>query len=469
MRMSNRNKPSHLARAASCVLVTMMLETTPVSAAITIASDPILYWNDITISFATAFTPGGAPAQARAYAMVNIAMHDAVNATRGSPDLSYLTGVIAPGGDSRAAAAQAAHDVLVALNPVNTGQYDTALANSLALIGAGSAKTNGIATGMAYAAAIIANRTGDGSATAAIPYTTTGLPGDYRLTPGVAAAAIPGWGNVKPFVLSGADLTALDPGPPPALGSAAYAADYNEVKEIGSLTSVTRTLDQTASALFWDVSNGGTWIRAGLVIAEDEGLDTLQLSRVFATLSTGIADASIGVFDAKYDYRLWRPITAIQLGETDGNDATGGDANWNSLFAAPGHPSYISGHSGISAVSSTILQSFFGDDEAFTFSIGPDTRSFTSLSQAELDAANSRLWGGIHFRFDNDAGLALGRGVGARVLARGLFAAVPEPSSWAMMIAGFACVGIGLRARRQSLNRSDGRSRLSTRPRQVTA
>lgn len=430
--------------AAACLLGTASFAATPAAAAITIASDPILYWNDIAIRFATGFTPGGAPAQARAYAMVNIAMHDAVNATRGNAHRSYLTGVSTPGGDSRAAAAQAAHDVLVALNPANSAQYATSLSASLALIGDGTAKTNGVATGQAYAAAILARRTGDGSSVIA-PYTSTNLPGDYRLTPGVAAAALPKWGDVQPFVLSSA--TEVPVGPPPSLGSAEYAAAYNEVKEIGSLGSLTRTVDQTNSALFWDVSNGGTWIRAGLVVAEDEGLDTLGFAGAFATLAVGIADASIAVFKAKYDYRLWRPITAIQLGDTDGNDATIADATWTSLFAAPGHPSYVSGHAGISGVASEILKSYFGDTEAFSFSIGPDTRSFTSLSQAAQDAADSRLWGGIHFRFDNEAGLALGRQVGTNILKRGVFAAVPEPSSWAMMILGFALAGWKLRSR----------------------
>ncbi len=205
-------------------------------------------------------------------------------------------------------------------------------------------------------------------------------------------------------------------GPPPTLGSAEYAAAYNEVKEIGSLSSLTRTVDQTNSALFWDVSNGGTWIRAGLVVAEDEGLDTLGFAGVFANLAVGIADAT-----------------------------------WTSLFAAPGHPSYVSGHAGISGVASTILQPYFGDTEAFSFSIGSDNRSFTSLSQAAQDAADSRLWGGIHFRFDNEVGLASGQQVGTNVLRRGIFASVPEPSSWAMMIFGFALAGWKLRscARRQ--------------------
>ncbi len=438
------SKRKLLTFTTACLVAATSIAATPAVAAITIASDPILYWNDIAIRFATAFSPGGAPAQARAYAMVNIAMHDAVNATRGNAHRSYLTGISTPGGDSRAAAAQAAHDVLVALNPANSAQYATSLSASLALIGDSSAKANGVATGQAYAAAILSRRAGDGSSVIA-PYTSTNLPGDYRLTPGVGAAALPAWGNVQPFVLSSANEVPV--GPPPTLGSTAYAAAYNEVKEIGSLGSLTRTADQTNSALFWDVSNGGTWIRAGLVVAEDEGLDTLGFAGAFATLAVGIADASIAVFKAKYDYRLWRPITAIQLGDIDGNDATVADPTWTSLFASPGHPSYVSGHASISGVASTILQSYFGDTEAFSFGIGPDSRSFSSLSQAAQDAADSRLWGGIHFRFDNDAGLALGRQVGTHVLRRGIFASVPEPSSWAMMIFGFALAGWKLRSR----------------------
>lgn len=444
MRRSNMIKSGRIALA-----VCGLLATTPAFAAITITSDPILYWNDMALRLATAFTPGGAPAQARAYAMVNIAMYDAVNATRGSPNRSYLTGVTSFGGDSRVAAAQAAHDVLVALNPVNAGQYDAALVSSIAQFGGAAANANGIATGAAYAAAILADRTGDGASTAGTPYVSTGLPGDYQFTPGVTAAVTPGWGNVRSFVNSSSQMAALDPGPPPALDSAAYKTAYDEVRDVvnelkGSSLTVEQQ-DQRNSAFFWDVSNGGTWLRVGLTIAEDEGLDTLGLARVFATLSTGLADAAIGVWDAKYDYRLWRPITAIQNGAIDGNPLTDGDPNWTPLFATPGHPSYVSAHSGLSAAGSTILESFFGDDEAFTFSIGPDSRSFTGLRQAELDAANSRLWGGIHFRFDNDAGLAIGRQVGANVLSSGVFGAVPEPSSWMMMIAGFAIAGFALR------------------------
>lgn len=433
---------------ASLLLASAACFAGSAQAAITVTSDPILYWNNLAIGVPGNVAPS-APAQARVVAMLNIAMHDAVNATAGGPNRSYLSGVTTPGGDSRAAAAQAARDVLVALNPANTAQYDAALASNLALIGNGTAKTNGIATGAAYAAAVLANRTGDGASTANIPYTTTGLPGDYRPTTPGGTPALPGWGNVKTFVLSSVNDVA--PAPPPALTSAAYAAAYNEVKDIGALNSATRTVDQTNSALFWDISNGVTWMQVGLLVAEDEGLDTLGFARVFALLSTGLADALIAGFDSKYDNRLWRPVTAIQLGDTDDNAATVGDANWNSLFASPLHPSYVSTHSALSGTASTILQSFFGDDEGFEFYIGSEFRKFTSLSQAEMDAANSRLWGGIHFRFDNEAGLTLGRQIGNRALASGAFAAVPEPSSWVMMIAGFGIMGIGLRARRRNV------------------
>ncbi len=456
MRVMIQTKISRPALLASCLFAIAMLGTAPASAAITVASDPILYWNDVALQNVVT----NAPAQARIFAMVNIAMHDAVNATLGGPNRGYLSHVGNHGGDSRSAAAQAAHDVLVALNPANTAAYDAALVSSLALVGGGAARTNGVATGAKFAAAILANRTGDGSA-AVVSYTTTGLPGDWRPTPpGFGPPAVPQWGGVKTFVLSAADAAAVHPGPPPLLGSGEYAAAYNEVKDIVvALKGATLTpeqQDEKNSAFFWDVANGGTWIRIGLTIAEDEGLSTLQLASAFATLSTGLADAAIEGFAAKYEYRFWRPVTAIQLGDTDGNAATIGDASWTPLFGTPAHPSYISTHSDLSAAGASILTAFFGDDEGFTFSIGGDTRSFTSLSQAKLDAANSRLWGGIHFRFDNEAGLALGEGIGARVLSADYFQAVPEPSTWAMLLTGFGVIGIATRRRRTAAARSGG-------------
>lgn len=406
-------------------------------AAITVTSDPILFWNER----ATTLMAAGPPVQTRAYAMMNIAMYDAVNSILGGPNHFYTSGVAGFGGDIRAAASQAAFSVMSALDAPNAALYQAALDSSLALVADPGAKALGIATGNAYASAVLGMRATDG-ANMPVPYVPTGAPGDYVLT-GAGNAAVPHWGGVTPFVMSSGDQFRAPP--PPALTSADYAAAYNEVKEIGSATSATRTDDQTASALFWDAANGSPWMRIGLAVAEDEGLSTMGNAQTFSLLSTGLADALIAGFDSKYEYRLWRPVTAIRQGALDGNAATEGDAAWTSLFAAPLHPSYVSTHSVLSGVGATILSSIFGDDEGFTITIAGDTRSFTGLQQAAQDGADSRLWGGIHFRFDNEAGLAMGRQIGANALASGAFGAVPEPASWALMISGFALVGAVMR------------------------
>jgi hypothetical protein len=423
-----------LATAALATLA--VIAATPATAAITVESDPILYWNQTMVGLVVA----SPPAQTRVYAMVNIAMHDAVNATVGRPNHSYLKGVGISGGDSRAAASQAARNVLVALDPANTAQYDAALAASLALVPDGPAKTNGVANGAAHAAAILAKRATDG-ATASFPHVPGANPGDWRPTPpAFAPGALPHWGGVDPFLMTTGDQ--FRPAPPPALDSAEYAAAYDEVKEIGALGSATRTADQTASALFWDAANGSPWLRIGLLVGEDEALDTIGFARSYALLTTSLADALIAGFDAKYEYTLWRPVTAIQLGDTDGNDATLGDAMWQSLFPAPAHPSYLSTHSALSGAGAGVLIAMFGDTQAFEFAIGGDSRAFTGLEQAALDGANSRLWGGIHFGFDNAAGLATGYGISQWALAGRAFNPVPEPATWAMLLLGFVTVGL---------------------------
>lgn len=418
----------------------------PASAAITFKSDPIIFWNDVTLS--TLITPTGPLAsplfQTRGYAMVNIAMHDAVNAATGGTNRSYLSGVTTSGGDSRAAASQAAYSVLVALNPGAQSSLQTALDASLAEVLDPVARAQGIATGQAYAAAIMGLRANDKS-TPPGSYTSTGLPGDWRPT-GMAGAAAPHWGGVTPFILNSGNQ--FSPGAPPARGSDEYADAYNEVRTVGSVSGQAdgfRTQDQTDSALFWDAANGQPWLRIGVAVAADETMSTLQFASAFALLTSSMADALIAGFDAKYTNRLWRPITAIQLGEFDGNDATVGDPGWNSLFPAPSHPSYVSTHSALSGAGSTILDAFFGDDEGFTITIDGTSRKFDGLAHAAEDGANSRLWGGIHFRFDNDAGLKLGQDIAQFALDGSSFDPVPEPATWGMMIAGFALVGGAMR------------------------
>jgi len=236
------------------------------------------------------------------------------------------------------------------------------------------------------------------------------------------------------------------PAPPPSLDSAQYLAAYNEVKEIGSATSATRTADQTNSALFWDASNGTTWIRIGVDVIADDGLSTFDNARVMAKLSTAVADSLIAGFDAKYTYNFWRPVTAIREGDNDGIAETIGDPGWSPLFNTPAHPSYLSTHSLQSGAASVVLLSLV-QDQAFCDTIGPDTRCFAGIGEAAQDAANSRLWGGIHFRFDNEIGLATGQAIGQWALNQAAFNAVPEPASWALMIIGFGLTGGALRRR----------------------
>lgn len=438
-----------LSSASLVALVAGMLSLSPAQAAVGPTDDPVLYWNSIVVST----VPGGPPVQSRSAAIVNIAIFDAVNAALGKPNNGYSTGVAVTGGDTRAAASQAAHDVLVKLNPGGTATYDAALAASLSQVSNVAARTAGVATGAAYATAILATRGTDGAAGAgAVPYTAAPDPGVWRPTPpGNLPAALPGWGAVTPFVLdSGSQFR---PGPPPALGSPEYAAAYNEVMALGSLTNSTRTADQTASAKFWANANGLTWLQIGVETAADNGLSTLANATLFALLTTSVGDAFIAGFDTKYTYDFWRPVTAIQNGNLDGNPLTIGDPNWTSLITAPNHPGYLSTHSIASGAGATILGTLLGQ-EGFCTTLGTGanalTQCFSSFAQAEQNAADSRLWGGIHFAFDNAAGLTAGESIARFSLADGIFQAVPEPSTWAMMLIGFGFIGMRIRRDRRS-------------------
>ena len=429
--------------AAFAVLTTCAVAATA-HAEVAASGDPALYWNQVLSKGLT----GSPTVTSRSYAMVSAAIYDAVNATTGKTHAEFVTGVPTSGGDTRAATAVAARNMLVALNPAKTADYDAALSASLALVPDGVAKTKGMATGAAIATASLAARVGDGS-TAPSTYAPTPGVGHWQPTPPAGLpAAVPQWADVTPFVMSSPDQ--FRPGPPPNVGSAAYAAAYNEVMTIGSATSGVRTADQSASASFWAQASGtAPWLQAGLGIAEGAGLPSIENARLFALISTSIADSVIGIWDAKYEYDFWRPVTAIRAGDADGNDLTAGDALWTPFITTPNHPSYISGHSGVSSAGATILESFFGDAHHFCLLASGLSRCWDGFEEAALDAANSRLWGGIHWRFDNEAGTALGRQVGQYALNSRAFDAVPEPAAWGLMILGFGYAGGLLRRSRR--------------------
>jgi hypothetical protein len=430
--------------AAVFAVLTACLGATAAQAQVPASGDPALYWNQVLSSGLA----GSPTVTSRSYAMVSAAIYDAVNATTGETHNAFVTGVATPGGDTRAATAVAAYNMLVALNPSKIAVYDASLSASLALVPDGAAKTNGIATGTAIATASLAARVGDGS-TAVSTYAPTPGIGNWQPTPPAGLpAAVPQYADVTPFLLSSPDQ--FRPAPPPNVGSVAYATAYNEVMTIGSATSATRTADQSASATFWVQAAGAApWLQAGLQIAQGAGLSSIENARLFALISTSIADSVIGIWDAKYEYDFWRPVTAITQGDFDGNNLTVGDALWTPFITTPNHPSYISGHSGVASAGATILEDYFGDAHDFCLMASGLTRCWDSFSGAALDAANSRLWGGIHWSFDNEAGTALGREVAEYALNSSAFDAVPEPAAWGLMILGFGCAGVVLRRARR--------------------
>ena len=269
-------------------------------------------------------------------------------------------------------------------------------------------------------------------ANAVVNYTPGTAPGDWRPTPtAFAPAQTPQWPDVTPFALNSGSQ--FRPGPPPALTSAAYTAAFNEVKDLGSATSTVRTAQQTDVARFWEGKAGtpqiaGYWNEIAENAATSQGNTLDQDARLFAELNVALADATIANFDAKYTYNRWRPVTAIQLADQDGNPDTVADPSWLPLNNTANHPSWVSAHGGISGAAAATLANFFGTDN-ISFSLTSEdlkgeTHSFPSFSAAATEAENSVVWSGNHFRFDVTAGDAQGRSV-AQFIDQNFFKPLP--------------------------------------------
>ncbi len=428
----------------SAGIAALTLMASPSVAQVAPSGDPVLYWNQVAMQN----IDGDPGLGGRAYAMVNIALHDAVNATTGSPDRSYTGNVANSGGDTRAAAAVAAHDVLVNLYPSKAAAFDAALTASLATISSGPAKAAGMATGQAFATATVAARVSDGFTAPFPSYVPTGQPGNYvPTTPGPPFPVDGQFATATPFVMT--SPSQFRAGPPPALDSIAYAVALNDVKSIGAINSVVRTADQTFSAYFWENDPERPYLTAAIEQSLASGKSTIENARIFATLATAVADAPIVAFDTKFLYNLWRPVTAIQEADTDGNPLTTADPTWQSLLVAPPFPGYFSAHSIVGATAASILDLAYGSTISFCAINNVGNRCWDSFDAAALDDSKSREYGGIHFSFDDQTGLATGYRLGAYAFGLNLFGAVPEPSTWAMMILGFGATGGALRRRRK--------------------
>jgi len=352
------------------------------------AADMVLEWNVVAVE-ATRVAKLSPNAQTRALAMVHGAVFDAVNGIEGGY-VPYLVTRRAPGWASEeAAAAVAAHDVLVSV---------------------------------LVAERMLAERADDGS-TDVVTYVPGTEPDDWQPTPpAFAPAALPQWATVEPFGINSPDQFRAEP--PPALDSPEFTAAFNQMKAIGVATNSTRTDDQTEIARFWAGPGGtvqppGHWnsIARTVADAQDNSLD--QNARMMALLNIGMADALITAWDTKFAYSFVRPVTAIRNADNDGNPDTVADAAWSPLLTTPGHPSYMAAHSALSATAATILADFFGND-AIAFSSTAElsaggtqvTRSFDGFWDAAQEAGASRIYGGIHWSFDNEAGLQAGHSVG---------------------------------------------------------
>lgn len=383
-------------------------------AAATANADVVTDWNEKAVA-AGYVAPRLNPAQhSRASAIVHIAMFEALNSIDGryAPYRARLPAE--PGTSREAAAAAAAHHALIRLYPQQVKDFDAALQASLAGVAEGPAKVSGVRLGERAAAAILAERAQDG-ATANIPYRPFTVAGKYVPTVLPASST---WGAVRPFALKSGD--AVRPPAPYALSSAMWSKDFDEVKKVGSKTSSARTAEQTDIARFWEMTGPATTDPVARQIAAAKKLNLLDNARLFALFTIAMADSGIAVFDAKYAYDFWRPVTAIRNAEIDGNDATVADAGWEPLIPTPMHPEYPCAHCIFDAAAASVLQAHFGDAVprfTLTSTTAPGvTRSFERLSDFAAEVVDARVWSGVHYRVSGEVGSAMGRKIGEYVV-----------------------------------------------------
>ena len=406
-------------RIGMWVTATAALVITVSSAPCALAvEDPVLEWNRIALA-ATVSAAQAPVVQLRSMTVVQVSVNDAVNAISGKHK-TYLSHAAAPeGASTEAAAIGAAHRALVTLFPAQTSALDAARTASLAARGL-TETSPGSAWGESVAAAILAARASDGAALAQFVYTAPGAGSPGVWTPnGAAISLLPGWGKVTPWVLeSGSQFR---PDGPPALDSGRYARDYREVQEIGSVSSTTRTAEQTQIARFWLASPTMIWNHVARQVIQARGLDLPDAAKTLALMYLAASDAGITCWDAKYTFNFWRPMNAIRNGEFDGNDATVGDPSWQPLFPTPAHPEYLSGHTTNSSAMATTLTLLFGDDPGVSIvALSPTNpgfaRQWTTFSEGVDEVIEARIYAGIHYRTSDEVGARVGRQV-ARFVA----------------------------------------------------
>ena len=411
------------------------------------SADEVTDWNRTL--FRAALVAGSSPlVMTRNTAIVQAAVFDAVNGIERRYTPIHVPATGPAGASLRAAAMQAAYVALSKLYGATTSlqlMFDARRAASFADISArenAASVAAGIAWGDSVANQIWAWRLTDGIALPPSPWLGNTAPGQWRQTPndplpGTSApgAGYPQFVGMTPWAI--ASPSAFRAPDPPALTSARYTRDFNEVKAMGSQTSAARSADQTIFALVWASGTASyLWNHAALELLDGRGRDgdgdneaeeharngrrgVLEHARILAAMDVAMADAAIGCWDTKYLYNLWRPITGIRFAADDGNAATMADTGWTPLLSTPAHPSYTSGHSCVSAAAAGVLAHEFGEHTRFTIEsdqMPGVVRSFTTFNAALEEVKDARVFGGIHWRFDCDRGQAIGAAVASYIL-----------------------------------------------------
>jgi hypothetical protein len=396
-------------------------------------ADAVLEWNQIAVN--AAIQTNQSPfAQARFAAIVQLAVFSAVNAITGDYEPYIDTISAAPGASADAAAVAAAYRVLTThfgSNPTVQAMLDSARTASLAAIPDGPAKNAGMETGEAAASAIMALRASDGSSPAQFYTVPPAAPGEWRATPscplvgGVQVGSFLHWRNVAPFGVQ--SVAAFMPPPPPALTSNEYAKAYDEVKTVGSMGSTERPPDRRDVASFYALSSP-TYIFNSIArqFAQAQGSSLSENARSLALINMATSDALVASFFAKYEYKYWRPETAIRAGDTDGNRKTDPDPAFAPFITTPCFPSYPSNHASGSNAAAEMLRRLYGAAGFAVELSSPNPAlagivlQYSQLRDVVSDISDARVYGGIHFRFDQDAGERLGREVATDVYKNNL-------------------------------------------------
>ena len=375
------------------------------AAATTARADVVTEWN-LRANELVVESKLGTPPAMRVMAITQAAVLDAVNAARQSATPASV----------EAAVAAANRATLAKLVPAVQASLDRAYESALAPLPESPAKRLGIQIGERAAAAVLAARADDGAGSPAAyrPHTTAGA---YVPT---AGTAVPQWGQRKPWLMTSA--AQFRPAPPPALGSAVWVRDYNEVKLLGAKASTARTAEQTDIATFWEYSLPPIYHGVVQSVAVMPGRDVAQNARLFAAATQALDDSLIAVFEAKDAYNFWRPVTAIRNGDIDGNSATERDASWTPFHDAPMHPEYPSGHAILAGAVGSVLKAELAGATPLLATSSPSakgaTRRWKSVDEFVQEVENARIYEGIHFRSAAEAGSAMGRQIGDLAVKR---------------------------------------------------